>query len=64
MWIYEYRRFDRSEFLPFGPYHSREEAVEAMKDYADRFGAVVQGPRKIERVESLNLGVAIASVFL
>ena len=52
MWIYEYRSFDRSGFLPVGPYESREDAAKAMEDYAYRFGAIVQGPREIERMES------------
>ncbi len=52
MWIYEYRNFERSGFLPVGPYESREKAAEAMKDYADRFGAIVQGPREIEKLET------------
>ncbi len=48
MWVYEYRKFDRSGFLPVGPYNSREEAARAMKDYAERFGAIVQGPKEID----------------
>ena len=49
MWIYEYKRFDGSGFLPFGPYHSQEEAADAMNHYAERFGAMVQGPKKVEQ---------------
>jgi len=49
MWIYEYKKFDGSDFLPFGPYRSREEAADAMKDHAERFGEMVQGPKKIEK---------------
>ena len=48
MWIYEYKKFDGSGFLPFGPYHSQEEAADAMKHYADRFGEMVQGPKRID----------------
>ncbi len=48
MWIYEYKNFDGSGFLPFGPYHSPEEAADAMQHHAEHFGALVQGPRKIE----------------
>ena len=51
MWIYEYRKFDRSGFLPVGPYNSREEAAKAMIDYADRFGAIVRGPKEIDFLE-------------
>lgn len=51
MWIYEYKKFDRSGFLPVGPYKSREEATAAMIDYSNRFGAVVRGPREIEPLE-------------
>ncbi len=47
MWIYEYGKFDCSGFRPVGPYHSREEAAKAMKEYADRFGVIVQGPREV-----------------
>ena len=53
MWIYEYSKYDRSGFLPVGPYQSREEAEGAMKDYHHRFGAVVRGPMKIESLEFL-----------
>ena len=48
MWIYEYKKFDGSGFLPFGPYHSQEEAADAMKYYAEHFGELVQGPKKID----------------
>ena len=51
MWIYEYEKFDGSGFLPFGPYRTREEAADAMKHYAERFGAMVQGPKMIEQGE-------------
>ncbi len=58
MWIYEYGKFDCSGFLPVGPYHSREEAARAMKEYADRFGAIVQGPREIEVCSHLTSGTS------
>ncbi len=48
MWIYEYKKFDGSGFLPFGPYHSQEEAADAMRHHAEHFGEMVQGPTKIE----------------
>jgi hypothetical protein len=51
MWIYEYCRFDRSGFLPAGPYKSSEEAFKAMKQHADTFGTRVQGPREIDKLE-------------
>jgi len=31
MWIYEYSKFDRSGFLPVGPYKSREEGRQVRK---------------------------------
>ena len=49
MWIYQYKKFDGSGFLPFGPYHTREEAADAMKNHAERFGETVLGPQKIEQ---------------
>ncbi len=57
MWIYEYSKFDRSGFLPVGPYKSREEAEHAMKDYQHRFGAVVRGPIQTDRFESPALNI-------
>ena len=53
MWIYEYRKFDLPDFLPVGPYDSREEAAEAMRDYAEQFGVIVQGPKEIAGPESM-----------
>jgi hypothetical protein len=49
MWIYEYRRFDGSGFLPVGPYDSPQAAADAMTGYAERFGATVQGPKRVDR---------------
>ena len=57
MWIYEYRKFDRPDFLPVGPFKSREEAAQAMRDYAERFGEIVQGPKEIDRMESLKFTI-------
>ena len=51
MWIYEYSNFDRSGFLPIGPFESREEAAREMKDYADRYGAIVRGPIHVDHLE-------------
>lgn len=51
MWIYEYRKYDKQGFLPVGPYHSCEEAAKEMMDYAERFGAIVQGPKEIDAPE-------------
>jgi predicted NUDIX family NTP pyrophosphohydrolase len=48
MWIYEYEKLDGSAFLPPGRYHTQEDAADAMKDYAERFGEMVQGPKEIE----------------
>jgi hypothetical protein len=49
MWIYEYRKFDGSGFLPFGPYDSQQEAADAMRNLAERFGETVKGPIEIEQ---------------
>ncbi len=51
MWIYEYRKYDNKGFLPVGPYHSCEEAIKDMKDHAEQFGAIVQGPKEISTPE-------------
>ncbi len=56
MWIYEYCNFDHSGFLPVGPYETREEAAKAMRDYANRFGAIVQGPKEIDAMDLRRCG--------